>query len=385
VAKTDAYKNGAGSGAGLAVDELEDEFLRPAAAPRQRPQRPGSRSGGLRPEDRRSEDRREDDGAKDEEVFLRSRKRVPVRKGILPPFLIKNRIGRMVLAASVLVVLAIFVLAVIAVKGFLEHDPRFRIDSASSVQIVGNSQLTRPDLLKVFGSDIGRNLFFVPLAERRKDLEQVPWVAHATVMRLLPDQLRVAIVERTPIAFARIGNQIKLVDGDGVILDMQPAALAAKHYSFPVVTGIDPQDPLSVRGPRMRIYQKFMNEIDASGEKISQQMSEIDLSDPEDVQGLVSSGNSDILLHFGQENFLNRWREYQEHLAEWKQQYPKLVSVDLRYDRQVVLNMAKGASASESADAGQNANPNVTPAAPAAPPKQAVRARKAIHPHRKRA
>lgn len=359
MAKTDTYRNGAGSTA-LAEDERDEEFLRPAAAPRARTQRPVPR---------------DEDAAKDEEVFLRSRKRVPVRRGVLPPFLIRNRIGRVVFAALIVLVLAIFVLAVIAVKGFLEHDPRFRIDSAASIQIDGNSELTRPELLSVFGSDIGRNLFFVPLTERRKELEQVPWVAHATVMRLLPNQLRVSIVERVPIAFARVGNQIKLVDGDGVILDMPPAALAAKHYSFPVVSGIDPKDPLSVRGPRMRIYQKFMHEIDSGGEKISQQLSEIDISDPEDVQALVSANGSDLLLHFGQDNFLNRWREYQAHLAEWKQQYPRLASVDLRYDGQVVLKMADGAPA----DAAQNTAPQ-----PAALAKPARKSHPVMHPHSRR-
>jgi cell division protein FtsQ len=358
VAKTDAYRNGTV----LAEDVPADEFLRPAANPRTRPQR-------LAP--------RQEDEADGEEVFLRSRKRVPVRKGILPAFLTKTTAGRIMLALSALVVIALFVLAGLAVKDFLDHDPRFRIDSASSIQIDGNSQLTRADLLTVFGADIGRNLFFVPLTERRKELEQTPWVAHATVMRLWPNQLRVAIVERTPIAFARIGNQIKLVDADGVILDMQPAALTAKHYSFPVVTGINPQDPLSVRGPRMRIYQKFMNEIDSSGEKLSKYLSEIDLSDPEDVQGLVSSGKSDILLHFGEDNFLNRWHEYQSHLAEWKQQYPHLASIDLRYDRQVVLKMDNTPDTV--------ANTPATPTAPAAASKQPVAKASQGHPHRKRA
>ncbi|HYK37211.1 cell division protein FtsQ/DivIB [Alloacidobacterium sp.] len=359
MAKTDAYRNGAA----LADDGPEDEFLRPAAvpSPRARTQRPAPRQTD-----------EETDG---EEVFLRSRKRVPVRRGILPPFLTRTAPGRVILAVSALVVIVLFVLAGLAVKNFLDHDPRFRIDSASSIQIDGNSQLTRADLLTVFGADIGRNIFFVPLAQRRRQLEQVPWVAHATVMRLLPNQLRVSIVERKPIAFARVGNQIKLVDADGVILDMQPAALAAKHYSFPVVSGINPQDPLSVRRPRMAIYQKFMNEIDSSGEKLSKSMSEIDISDPEDVQGLVSSGGSDILLHFGEDNFLNRWHEYQAHLAEWKQQYPRLASVDLRYDHQVVLKMA---------DAPPPAP--VTTVAPAATPKQsAPQARPVAHPHRKRA
>jgi cell division protein FtsQ len=362
VAKTDVNRNGTA----LAEDEAADEFLRPAALPRTRPQRPAPRQ--------------QDDDAEGEEVFLRSRKRVPVRKGFLPAFLTKTTAGRVIIGFLAMVVIALFVLAGMAVKDFLDHDPRFRIDSASSIQIDGNSQLTRPDLLTVFGADIGRNLFFVPLTERRKQLEQVPWVAHATVMRILPNQLRVSIVERKPIAFARIGNQIKLVDADGVILDMQPAALTAKHYSFPVVTGINPQDPLSTRGPRMHIYQKFMDEIDSSGEKLSKNLSEIDISDPEDVQGLVSSDNSEILLHFGEDNFLNRWREYQSHLAEWKQQYPRLASVDLRYDRQVVLKMADSAPASA-------ATPTDKPAAPsAATPKQPVaKARPIVHPHRKHA
>lgn len=360
MAKTDAYRNGAA----LAEDGPEDEFLRPAAAPplRSRSQRPAPRQL--------------DDEGEGEDVFLRSRKRVPVRKGILPPFLTRTAPGRVILAVSALIVIALFVLMGMAVKDFLDHDPRFRIDSASSIQIDGNSQLTRPDLLTVFGADIGRNIFFVPLTLRRKQLEQVPWVAHATVMRLLPNQLRVSIVERKPIAFARVGNQIRLVDADGVLLDMQPSALAAKHYSFPVVTGINPQDPLSVRRPRMAIYQKFMNEIDSSGEKLSKSLSEIDISDPEDVQGLVSAGGSDILLHFGEDNFLARWREYQAHLAEWKQQYPRLASVDLRYDRQVVLKMADDpppAAPAASKSAATTAKPPV------------AKARPVVHPHGKRA
>ncbi|HTZ89820.1 MAG TPA: FtsQ-type POTRA domain-containing protein [Alloacidobacterium sp.] len=360
MAKTDAYRKGSV----LAEDEPVDEFLRPAAPSRPRPQRPIPR---------------QEDDADGEEVFLRSRKRVPVRKGILPAFLTKTTAGRVIFGFLALAVIALCVLAGLAVRNFLDHDPRFRIDSASSIQIDGNSQLTRADLLTVFGADIGRNLFFVPLTERRKELEQVPWVAHATVMRVWPNQLRVAIVERKPIAFARIGSEINLVDADGVILDMQPAALAAKHYSFPVVTGINPQDPLSVRQPRMRIYQKFMAEIDSSGEKLSKNLSEIDISDPEDVQGLVSSGGSDILLHFGEDNFLDRWREYQAHLAEWKLQYPHLASVDLRYDHQVVLKMDNAPAQTPSAATDASA----TAAATQKPP--LAKARPMAHPHRKHA
>lgn len=133
---------------------------------------------------------------------------------------------------------------------------------------MGNSQLTRDDLLSVFGSDIGRNIFYIPLAQRRAELEQIPWVERATIMRILPNQLRVTVRERTPVAFVRIGDRVKLVDAAGVILDMPPVMMAAKHYSFPVVTGINLGDPLSIRGHRMQLYQKFVAALDSSGEHL---------------------------------------------------------------------------------------------------------------------
>jgi cell division protein FtsQ len=205
---------------------------------------------------------------------------------------------------------------------------------------MGNSQLTRSDLLSVFGGDIGHNLFFVPLAKRRAALEQIPWVESATVMRLLPNQLRVAVKERTPIAFVEVHGRIELADVDGVILSMTPRDMAAQHYSFPVVTGIRPADPLPERSLRMHLYQRFVSELDASGQRLSGQLSEIDLSDPEDVRARVPGNGSDMLLYIGQEDFLSRWRNYQDHIGQWRQQYPQLASVDLRYEHQVVLKMA---------------------------------------------
>jgi cell division protein FtsQ len=274
-----------------------------------------------------------------EEPFLRARRRVPVRRGLLPAWA-RSPLGRLAFAAALLAALGLIAALLVAARSFLDHDPRFRIDSSASIQTLGNSQLSRAELLSVFGSDIGRNLFFVPLSQRRTALEQIPWVRQATVMRLLPNQLRVAITERTPIAFVQVRGRIELADADGVILTMTPRQMAARHYSFPVVSGIAPADPLSIRSARMHLYQRFIADLDSTGEHISAQLSEVDLSDPDDVRATVPANGSDLLLHFGQEDFLARWRNYQAHVAQWQQQYPKLASIDLRYDREVVLKMA---------------------------------------------
>ncbi len=85
---------------------------------------------------------------------------------------------------------------------------------------------------------------------------------------------------------------------------MTPKDLAAKHYSFLVVSGINPADPLPQRSLRMHLYQKFISDLDSTGEHISAQLSEVDLSDPEDVKATVPSGGTDLLLYFGHETSL---------------------------------------------------------------------------------
>ncbi len=251
----------------------------------------------------------------------------------------------------------------------LLHDERFVIQSSSSIAVEGNQHLTKAQLLSIFGEDVERNVFTVSLAERKADLERLPWVEHATVMRLLPDHIRVSVVERTPVAFVRQGSQIGLVDKNGVLLNMTADSQGGTHYSFPVVTGIGADDPLSTRAARMKIYERFTSELDATGEKVSQKLSEVDLSNPEDVRALIPDTNADILVHFGDTDFLERYHKYQANLAEWRTQYPKLSSVDMRYDRQAVLEMQPGSSvplagaANAEATTGDDGNGSVANAA----------------------
>ncbi len=249
----------------------------------------------------------------------------------------KTTSGRIAAVVAVLFLLGFCFAAVMLARDLLMHDDRFVIQSSSSIEIEGNSHLTRTQLLSIFGGDVERNIFTVSLADRRAELEQLPWVEHATVMRLLPNRMRVSITERTPVAFVRQGNHIGLVDANGVLLDMPTDAPATTHYSFPVVTGIGVDEPLSTRAARMKIFERFTSELDADGEMISQKLSEVDLSNPEDVRALIPDHASDVLVHFGEENFLDRYKKYEAHLAEWRAQYPRLSAVDMRYERQVVL------------------------------------------------
>jgi cell division protein FtsQ len=275
--------------------------------------------------------------------------RVRFRAGVVP----RSTPGRIFAALAVLAGFAAVAYLSYLGQRYILEDQRFIVPSSASIQVEGNSHLSRAQLLSVFGEDVDRNIFSVPLAERRAQLEQLPWVKHATVMRLLPNKLRIAIVERTPVAYVRQGSQIGLVDQSGVLLDLddadgaRPANGTNSTYSFPVVTGITAQAPLSQRAARMKILEKFTHDLDSGSDNVSSKLSEVDLSNPEDVKALIPEQGTEILVHFGDTDFLDRYHKFEDQLPTWHAQYPKLASADMRYDRQVVLEMANGSPAPE--------------------------------------
>jgi cell division protein FtsQ len=275
----------------------------------------------------------------EESPFLRGQKRVSARRGSIPKKTAK-RLTWIGVAAGLLMLGAIG-------AGFIyrygEHSWRFRIESSDDIEIAGLQNVTRSQVMEVMGGDIGRNIFFVPLAQRQTQLGQIPWVEAASVMRFVPNRLKVEIHERTPTAFARVGSKILLIDPSGTLMDL-PAGSKSK-YSFPVIVGTNPGEPPSTRLARMKIYADVIGQLDSGGGHYSQELSEVDLSDPDDVKVLADNSEGEVLIHLGSSDYLDRYKIYVSHIREWRQQFDKLESVDLRYDRQIIVNPDLGGAA----------------------------------------
>src|SRR5438034_3761276 len=207
--------------------------------------------------------------AEQESPFLRGQKRVSVRRGSLP----KKTVTRLTWTLIVLVVMFFGSVAVAAVYHYGERSWRFRVDSSDHIEITGLENVTHSQVMEVIGGDIGRNIFFVPMAQRKKQLEQIPWVESASVMRFVPNRLKIEIQERTPVAFARIGPRISLTDAGGTLMELPPAG--KKKYSFPVILGMNSGEPLSTRGARMRIYNELIRQLDSGGGRYSQALREV--------------------------------------------------------------------------------------------------------------
>ena len=286
-----------------------------------------------------------------EPPFLRGQKRVPVRRGALP----RRAASRLKIA-----LVSIAVLGCVGFSGFALHQYatrswRFRIDSSEDIVISGTRNVSRSQIMDVMAGDIDRNIFFIPLDAQKKQLEEIPWVQSASVMRLLPHGLKVIVQERTPVAFVQINSRIQLMDANGVIME-QPAN-SQITYSFPVLIGLTDAEPLSTRAARMKLYMRLMSELDAGGAQYSRDLSDIDLSDPDDVKATVTDPHGAVLVHLGSSNFLERFKIYVTHVQEWRTQFQKLQSVDLRYEHQVIVNPDAVTPPNVERDTAAEANP----------------------------
>jgi cell division protein FtsQ len=264
--------------------------------------------------------------------FLRTEKRVPVRRSALP----KKTRTQVKIALAIVTAVMLLCTAAVGAYSYGTHSWRFRIESSDNVEVTGVENAPRAQVMDVAAADIGRNIFAVPLEERRKQLEAIPWVESASVMRLLPNRIAVHIQERTPVAFVQIGSKISLIDAGGIVMGM--AATRQARYSFPVVRGITETEPRSSRAAAMKIYNRLVRELDSEGANYSQELSEVDLSDPENVKVTANGAGGAVMIFLGSSDFLARFKLYAGHVAEWRQQFPNLQSVDLRYDGQIIVN-----------------------------------------------
>jgi cell division protein FtsQ len=87
------------------------------------------------------------------------------------------------------------------------------------VDISGVKELTKEEVLAASGLSPANSLLFADLADVRARIKALPLVAEATVRKLYPDRVNIAIVEREPFALWQQDGAVKVVSVDGTVID----------------------------------------------------------------------------------------------------------------------------------------------------------------------
>lgn len=107
----------------------------------------------------------------------------------------------------------------------------FRI---TSVALAGERRLTREDILQAAGVTGHSSLLFLDAADARTRLKANPWIADATVLKLYPGRLHIAVTERDAFALWQRDGKVEVIAEDGTVVESyagQPFA------SLPLVVG----------------------------------------------------------------------------------------------------------------------------------------------------
>jgi len=204
------------------------------------------------------------------------------------------------------------------------------------VVIEGTRIVDKNELLQLSQVQTGTLLYDLDLTSVQKNVLSHHYVKDATVERNLPSSIRIAIVERQPLALVN-GNEIRYLDEEGVVL---PHSVSKALFDLPVLSGIPGSVALKlgsrIEHPDVQEALSILSTAKLVSRELFHLISEVQIRRGDIVLYSTESG---VPIIFGRgdapaklvrlETF---WNEIVRERGAQNLQY-----VDLRYDDQVVV------------------------------------------------
>lgn len=141
------------------------------------------------------------------------RQRVKRRKRILVAR--KQRISRaLVSAAKFALLMAVSTILMMKVIRYMYSSPSFAI---AHIAVTGNAHVTARQVIDESGITEGNNIFRVSLSDSAEAIEKIPWVHVARVDRFLPNEIKIEVTERKPIALV-LSQKLFLIDEEAIVV-----------------------------------------------------------------------------------------------------------------------------------------------------------------------
>ncbi|MDQ3070418.1 MAG: FtsQ-type POTRA domain-containing protein [Acidobacteriota bacterium] len=227
--------------------------------------------------------------------------------------------------------------AVVAIAGFKGvgaalQMPQFQV---RHITVRGAEKLSTGELEALVEGLRGDHILTADLDGYRQRLLQSPWVASASLRRVLPATIEVTVSERRPMGLARIDGRLFLIDPTGVVIEEHGAQHA--QYDLPIVDGLDgdPRDTGFLIDPSRAMLAARVIDAASADQQIGPRLSEINVSDAHDAVVLLEGDRA--LLHVGESRFVERLRSYLTLAATLRDQLDDIDYVDLRFDERIYV------------------------------------------------
>lgn len=227
---------------------------------------------------------------------------------------------------------------------------------AQRIVVRGNHRLSNGEVLALLDGLRGDSLLIADLHAWRDRLMSSPWVKEASLRRVLPSTVEVAIEERPPLGIARIGSELYLVDDHGTVIDEYGPAYA--DLDLPIIDGLSSG---SSPGPaadasRAALARRVLDAVRLKS--VAAKISQIDVTDARNA--IVLLDGDPTLIRLGDGRFFERLQSYLELAPALRERVPDMDYVDLRFDQRVYVRPAIRQKGETPASAGSG--PGTSPA-----------------------
>lgn len=104
----------------------------------------------------------------------------------------------------------------------------------ASIAIAGTKEATREEVLAAAGVTGKSSLLFLDAEAARTRLKSNPWIAEATILKLYPNRLHIALTERQAFAMWQKDKQVSVIASDGTVV--QPF-VDPRYANLPLLVG----------------------------------------------------------------------------------------------------------------------------------------------------
>jgi cell division protein FtsQ len=216
----------------------------------------------------------------------------------------------------------------------------------TSITVEGAQRMPEGAVHEALGELMGRGMFNVNLDEWRDRVRELSWVADASMRRVMPGTVAVAIVERQPMAIGRIGDTLNLIDRRGVIIDAFGPAYS--DLDLPIVDGLGyaGEDGLdAVDRSRALLAARLLAELQRTP-GLATRLSQIDVTNERDA--VVMLKGETTVLHLGDRQFADRLESYLDLAPALRESAPEPDAVDLRFGARIFVRPGRQTGAARS-------------------------------------
>jgi cell division septal protein FtsQ len=241
----------------------------------------------------------------------------------------------------------IYVGALAAAKRFFIDNPDYKL---TNIEVQTDGTLQREQILNVVNLREGENIFRVNLARVHQNLQDLPQVDEVEVVRKLPSEIDIRIVERKPIAWITTEKEIAdpfasdaafLVDARGVL--MKEKKLLPEHLGLPLILGAGEslEAGKTVESPEAKASLELLRLSASSFMQTRFQIREIDLS-----KGycLVVTDKNHSKVTFSFDDLDLQLRRLEQFLIYSDDAHRELATVNLLVQRNIPVTFQKSST-----------------------------------------